>query len=421
LASATKRDERDPYVMFNYDRMINYGAIAIPGAALMTTLFLGADMYTAEGLQAINPRDRETGTLRFDRWTELGVAKAYCWTHLGVGGENGAYLWHYAFFPYILMLLGLLIHLVQITWRFSDLDRLTSLLDFVLDGLEESIRDILDFLLEEDDEKTFKAKRPMSRANSTERLIATQIDMDEIRADLRETLDAKVVKAAERSLWEQLIEYHREKKMVEKYRTFRVLLEHFSKSTTVRHGYMMRRMLLIMLNLISVYTLYTLFIDPTRNPTRIECMLPPELHYENVTTMIVYYTAANMRFSIVALTCVLQMTLIIFAIITWTVNHYKQSKGLALLLNLPMVNECELKMNANSDLKLIMDLVITNKNRFKFIRLAIDVLDTTSFEVASRSKRNNGFLLSLAEMARWNVSDDTKLNDVVDKINGNVN
>ena len=86
-----------------------------------------------------------------------------------------------------------------------------------------------------------------------------------------------------------------------------------------------------------------------------------------------------------------------------------------------MVNECELKMNANSDLKLIMDLVITNKNRFKFIRLAIDVLDTTSFEVASRSKRNNGFLLSLAEMARWNVSDDTKLNDVVDKINGNVN
>ena len=43
--------------------------------------------------------------------------------------------------------------------------------------------------------------------------------------------------------------------------------------------------------------------------------------------MIVYYTAANMRFSIVALTCVLQMTLIIFAIITWTVNHYKQSKG----------------------------------------------------------------------------------------------
>ena len=30
-----------------------------------------------------------------------------------------------------------------------------------------------------------------------------------------------------------------------------------------------------------VYTLYTLFIDPTRNPTRIECMLPPELYYEN--------------------------------------------------------------------------------------------------------------------------------------------
>ena len=262
LASATKRDERDPYVMFNYDRMINYGAIAIPGAALMTTLFLGNDMYTAEGLQAINPRDRGTdNSLRFDRWTELGVAKAYCWTHLGVeNGENGGYLWHYAFFPYILMLLALLIHLVQITWRFSDLDRLTSLLDFILDGLEESIRDILDFLLEEDDDeqKTFKAKRPRSRANSaaeTERLIATQIDMDDIRADLKDTLDAKVVQAAERSLWEQLIEYHREKKMVEKYRTFRLLLEHFSKSTSIRSSYIMRRGLLIMLNLISKSTL----------------------------------------------------------------------------------------------------------------------------------------------------------------------
>ena len=86
-----------------------------------------------------------------------------------------------------------------------------------------------------------------------------------------------------------------------------------------------------------------------------------------------------------------------------------------------MVDEDLTKKAKHTDLKLIMDLVITNKNRFKFIRLAVDVLDTTSFEVNNRSQRNNGFLLSLSEMARWNVSDDSKLNDVVDRINGNVN
>ena len=68
------------------------------------------------------------------------------------------------------MLLSLMIYLVQVTWRFSDLDRLASVLDFILDGLEESIRDILEFLLEEqeeDGEKKFVA-RHIERQQSTQ-------------------------------------------------------------------------------------------------------------------------------------------------------------------------------------------------------------------------------------------------------------
>ena len=267
------------------------------------------------------------------------------------------------------MLLSLMLYLVQITWRFSDLDRLTSVLDFILDGLEESIRDIMEFLLEEDGEKKFIAK-PISRCNSDDRLIATQIDMDDIRNDLIDTVDEKIVKATEKNLWDQLIEYHKEKKVCTKYRKFRLLLEHFSTSNTIRHAYMMRRTMLVMLNLISkliiwksnlikfipgVYTLYTLYIDPTKNPSRIECMLPQgkgntihefeftaekvipstELQYSTlindepveVTTMTVYYTAANIRFFIVALTIVLQLVLIIFAILTWGAKYTQKSKG----------------------------------------------------------------------------------------------
>ena len=39
---------------------------------------------------------------------------------------------------------------LEATWRFSDLDKLVSVLDFVIDGLEESIRDVIQFLIEED-------------------------------------------------------------------------------------------------------------------------------------------------------------------------------------------------------------------------------------------------------------------------------
>ena len=56
FAATTKRDERDPYVMFNYDRMINYGAIAIPGMALVTSFFIGNELFTADGLQLGCPR-----------------------------------------------------------------------------------------------------------------------------------------------------------------------------------------------------------------------------------------------------------------------------------------------------------------------------------------------------------------------------
>ena len=53
-------------------------------------------------------------------------------------------------FPYILLFITLLMVFLEATWRFSDLDKLVSVLDFVIDGLEESIRDVIEFLVDED-------------------------------------------------------------------------------------------------------------------------------------------------------------------------------------------------------------------------------------------------------------------------------
>ena len=132
-------------------------------------------------------------------------------------------------------------------------------------------------------------------------------------------------------------------------------------------------------------------------PSRIVCLLPEELRYsttlgterKEVTTMVVYYSAANMRYFIVSSTIILQLLLTLLACLTWISRHYSKSKGLvwkfwrknlkllfslALLLNLPSVDEKMVKTARHHDLELIMELVVTNKNRFKFIRLAIDVL-----------------------------------------------
>ena len=144
-----------------------------------------------------------------------------------------------------------------------------------------------------------------------------------------------------------------------------------------------------------------LYIDPAMTPSRIVCPLPEELRYsttlgterKEVTTMVVYYSAANMRYFIVSSTIILQLLLTLLACLTWISRYYSKSKGLvyrtfekniknfslALLLNLPSVDEKLVKTARHHDLELIMELVITNKNRFKFIRLAIDVLGKVAY------------------------------------------
>ena len=50
----------------------------------------------------------------------------------------------------MLLLIALSMAFLEATWRFSDLDKLVSVLDFVIGGLEESVRDVIEFLVIED-------------------------------------------------------------------------------------------------------------------------------------------------------------------------------------------------------------------------------------------------------------------------------
>ena len=60
-----------------------------------------------------------------------------------------------------------------------------------------------------------------------------------------------------------------------------------------------------------------------------------------------------------------------------------------LLMNLPMIDQNLLAKDGYNDLNLILDLVIVNRERAKYIGLALDVLDTIQVNVENQVNDNN--------------------------------
>ena len=89
--------------------------------------------------------------------------------------------------------------------------------------------------------------------------MATQVgvDVEELRKDLEATTEEKIVNVTEKNLWNQLIDYQKEKIMADKYRKFKLLLDHFSKSSRFKLGFQVRRTALCLLNVLSSYILYS--------------------------------------------------------------------------------------------------------------------------------------------------------------------
>ena len=109
-------------------------------------------VYKSDSLYFVNPRNTDDGSLRYDRWSETPILEEYCWNHLAdVGpGKNQNFQFQYSFFPYILALIVIITYSVQVTWRFSSLNRLVNVLDYVIEGLEEALRDMMAFVIREE-------------------------------------------------------------------------------------------------------------------------------------------------------------------------------------------------------------------------------------------------------------------------------
>ena len=68
-----------------------------------------------------------------------------------------------------------------------------------------------------------------------------------------------------------------------------------------------------------------------------------------------------------------------------------------LLMNLPMIDQNLLVKDGYNDLNLILDLVIVNRERAKYIGLALDVLDTIQVNVENQVNGNKPVRTSLAD------------------------
>ena len=95
--------------------------------------------------------------MRYDRWSESPLLTEYCWNHLAnvVPGNTSnvsvaPFQFQYSFFPYVLGLIVVALYSVQVTWRFSSLNRLVNVLDYVIEGLEEALRDMMAFIIREE-------------------------------------------------------------------------------------------------------------------------------------------------------------------------------------------------------------------------------------------------------------------------------
>ena len=124
-------------------------------------------VYKSDSIILYNPRNREGGSLRYDRFSEVPLLTEYCWNHLSnvVPGseEEASFQFQYGFFPYILAFIIIATYMAQVTWRSSTLNRMVNVLAYVIEGLEEAIRDMMAFIIKEEN-------RPDRRNSTIERM-----------------------------------------------------------------------------------------------------------------------------------------------------------------------------------------------------------------------------------------------------------
>jgi len=443
FSKTSKRDDALPYIMMKGDRLLVLAALSVPSITLAISIFLGSDMYHMSGIE-LSPIPR-----KFDRWTEVGFVKSYCWANFETETENGQIipLWHYPYYPFIMFTITVIIWSAKLIWRFGDFQHLTHGLNYVLDALEESIRDLIESLMEETKSNTkfrslsFNANKPNESGDNVENnnalnnlpeseLKVQETNLDDLEkqplANSTEDLSNDQSYVIERNLAQFVTNFHDKMRRDAKYRNFNQILKVFATNSTYQKKFRNFRMYFLIIMLAVEGFVYWIFLVPSRNPYEVQCPLPPQFYQtdENgveVTRTLALFAPVVIRTTILWTMWIANLGLILAAGFVWKNSNTANSMGMRLLQNLPSVTIDKKYLTKSSDLSYLMKLVYVNRNRLEFVRFGFNMMAASDAKVGKKSKEGN-FLSIFRETILWmqSLDKDSQLKKIVTALNENM-
>lgn len=431
----------EPAIMMSADKTVMLASSMVGASTLGLAMFLGDSMFKIDGMFPLTDAADDL----------IEYKKQYCWANLHHYDEKSGTtvsLYHYAYFPYIMFIFSVIFYVIYMTWKFKDLP---NVLDYVLDGLEEQVKDVLQFLLEDIKSHQKNQENGQIKRNSESPSVNT------ISSDNQTLLKrkSKSLNPNEEILLQRKLKDKQTKKgHVAKYKYFHYLLEKYSCSRRHVWKIIQRRMsVYLLLLLVNIYICYQ-FLMPIRNPTEINCPLPPHLRQnESVHETIKFiFTPVTIRTSLMWFTVICYVAISLFATGLWF--RTKKNNGVRLLRNIGSKQvqqilekqESTIKKNAfhknqsgilvrlnkyispgfvNTDLDLLMELVVVNQHRLQYIEVAFNTLFASEdLEDQSESDEEvTNFMSVLREAMFWQIDGsefDNEIKDIIEGLNENL-
>ncbi|KAK2881552.1 hypothetical protein QQF64_007977 [Cirrhinus molitorella] len=110
------------------DKMVTCVAVGLP--LLLISLAFAQEVSVGTQISCFSPT-------KFS-WRQAAYVDSYCWAAVQTQDTGGLPLWLHKFFPYILLLVAVLVYLPALFWRFTGAPVLSSDLTFIMEELDRS-------------------------------------------------------------------------------------------------------------------------------------------------------------------------------------------------------------------------------------------------------------------------------------------
>uniref|UniRef100_A0A4W5JW91 Pannexin n=1 Tax=Hucho hucho TaxID=62062 RepID=A0A4W5JW91_9TELE len=115
------------------DKIVTFIAVGLP--LLLISLAFAQEVSVGTQISCFAPTNFS--------WRQAAYVDSFCWAavqeqQLSVDGVEGAPLWLHKFFPYILLLVAILMYIPALFWRFTAAPHLSSDLNFIMEELDRS-------------------------------------------------------------------------------------------------------------------------------------------------------------------------------------------------------------------------------------------------------------------------------------------